>query len=252
VKIVNKSACGVNVESSANYGQAIVGNCKITHSDKELGGGVEVNVSSAGAAGDTNAKLTFDKLIPSGKLSVSGNAQPSMNVEATYAKDFFAGTLKFGTNFAGKKGIDASGAIGYDNVAVGGAVSMCCSGTVKDFNVGAEWSEKDVTASLITSNKGEDITTSFFQKISNGFSVGTKLTIESEGARTLCVGSDYALDSNTLWKNSLDSKGIVNVAVSHTLANPACKINVAGQFDALSSDILKANKMGVGISLGDF
>lgn len=187
-------------------------------------------------------------------MSVSGNAVPSATVEATYAKDFFSGTLNFGSNFAGKNVVNASGALGFDGVAVGGAAQFClASGCAKDYNVGAEYTQKDLTATLVTSNKGEDITTSFFQKISSTFSVGTRLNIEGEaGSRTLAVGSEYALDANTTVKKSLDSNGIVNVAVSHTLANPAAKVNVAAQFDALSSDCCKANKFGVCITLGDF
>lgn len=83
--------------------------------------------------------------------------------------------------------------------------------------------------------------------------MGTRLTIEGEASsRSLTVGCEYALDDATTWKNSFDSNGIANVAVSHVLTNPALKINVAGQFDVLGSDLFKANKMGVCISIGDF
>jgi hypothetical protein len=252
-KIINKSS-NVIIETSASHTKSLDGNCKITHTDKSIGGNVEVNVSSAGAASATNAKLTFDKLIPSGKVSISGNAAPSANLETTYAKDFFAGTLNLGSNFAGKNTATASGALGFDNVAVGGAASFCAtSGTAQDYNVGAEYSTKDLTATMVTSNKTEDITTSFFQKMSSTFSVGTRLNIEGEaGSRTLAVGSDYTLDKSTNVKTSFDSNGIVNVNVCHILANPAAKINVAAQFDALSSDIFKANKFGIGVTVGDF
>lgn len=255
IKTINKSSNGVSIETSANQGKdGLAGACKINHKDKELGGEVEFNVSTAGNAGATNAKITFDKLIPSGKLSISGNANPSASVEATYAKDFFAGTLNASSNFSGKQGLNATGALGFDGVAVGGTASCClASGTVKDYNFGAEYSQKDLTASLVTSNKGDDITTSFFQKLSNSFSIGTRLNIEGEaGTRTLAVGSQYQLDGATTVKNSLDSNGICNVAVTHVLTNPALKLNVAGQFDVLSSDCLKANKMGVCITMGDF
>lgn len=252
-KVVNKSS-NVTIETSASHNKNLAGNCKITHTDKSLGGTCEVNVSSAGSASDTNAKLTFDKLIPSGKLSVSGNAAPSATVETTYAKDFFAGTFNLSSNLAGKHSANASGALGFDNVAVGGAAAFCCtSGTVKNYNVGAEYSAKDLTASMVTSNKTEDITTSFFQKLSSSFAVGTRLNIEGEaGSRTLAVGSDYVLDKSTNVKTSFDSNGIVNVNVCHILANPAAKVNVAAQFDALSSDVFKANKFGIGVTVGDF
>jgi hypothetical protein len=255
IKTVNKSSNGVSIETSANQGKdGLAGNCKINHKDKELGGEVEFNVSTAGNAGATNAKITFDKLIPNGKVSVSGNANPSATVEATYAKDFFAGTLNASSNFNGKQGLNASGALGFDGVAVGGTASCClASGSVKDYSFGAEYSQKDLTASLVTTNKGEDATTSFFQKLSNTFSIGTRLTIEGEaGTRTLAVGGEYRLDSATTVKKSLNSNGICNVAVTHVLTNPALKLNVAGQFDVLSSDCLKANKMGVCVTLGDF
>lgn len=241
------------LETSAVHAKGLVGNCKLNHKDKNLGAEVEVNVSSAGDAGSTNAKLTFTNLFAGGKVAVSADANPNAKVETTYGKDFFAGTLTLGSNFAGKNKLDASGAIGYDDVAVGGAVSCClASGAVKDYNVGAEYSQKDFVASLVTSNQGNDITTSFFQKVSGGFSLGTKLNIEESGNRTLTVGSDYALDKSTTIKKSLSSNGILNVAVSHVLANPALKLNVAAQFDALGGDISKANKMGVCVTMGDF
>lgn len=254
VKTINKSSNGVGIETSAVTGKALVGACKITHSDKSLGGDVEVNVSSAGNASATNAKVTFTKLIPSGKLSISGNAAPLATVEATFAKDFFAGILTLKSNLAGKNGLNASGSIGYDGVAVGATAAVCLTaGSVLDYNVGAEYAQKDLIASLVTSNKGDDITTSFFQKISPTFTLGTRLAIESAaGSRTLSVGSEYALDSATTLKTSASSTGIVNTSVSHILASPALKLNLSAQFDALSSDILKANKMGVGVTLGDF
>jgi hypothetical protein len=244
----------VTIETTATHSNGIAGNLKINHKDKDLGAEVEVNVNSAGKADATNAKITFDKLIPSGKLAVSGNASPSANVEATYGKDFFAGLLNFGTDFADKNKVCASGAIGFDGVAVGGAAAFCLkAGAVSDYNVGAEYTQKDLTASLVTSNKGDDITTSFFQKVNNNFSLGTRLNIEGNvGTRTLAVGSEYKLDSATTLKKSLDSNGVCNVSVAHVLTNPAAKVNVAAQFDALGSDFLKANKMGVCVSLGDF
>jgi len=254
-KTVNKSSNGVAIETSANQGKdGLAGNCKINHKDKELGGEVEFNVSTAGNAGATNAKITFNKLISNGKVSISGNANPSATLETTYAKDFFAGILKASSNFSGKQSLNASGALGFDGVAVGGA-AVCClaSGSIKDYNFGAEYSQKDLTASLVTSNQGEDITTSFFQKLSSTFAIGTRLNIEGEaGTRTLAVAGEYKLDGATTVKKSLNSNGICNVAVTHILTNPSLKLNVAGQFDVLSSDCLKANKMGVCVTMGDF
>lgn len=86
VKVVTKSANGVSIETSAVHAKGVEGACKINHKDKELGGEVEVNVSSTGACSATNAKITFDKLIPSGKLSVSGNASPSPPLKLHTAK----------------------------------------------------------------------------------------------------------------------------------------------------------------------
>jgi hypothetical protein len=254
-KSVNTSAQGVKIETSAVNGKELVGNCKITHSDKNLNADLEVNVSTGGCASATNAKVTLNKLIPKvNKLSVSGNADSAVTLEAIYSHDFFAGSLTVSRNKDGKTKLKKSGAIGYDGVAVGGDFSCDLADPSKfDFNCGAEYAQKDFIASLVTSNQGDDVTTSFFQKVSPGFTLGTKLVIESEaGKRSLTVGSEYAMDKSTTLKTSINSGGVINASVAHILANPACKLNISAQFDALGGDVLKANKMGVGITVGEF
>jgi hypothetical protein len=243
------SAKGIEIESSACSGKSLTGNLKASQKGTKLGADAEIN---CGTTGNCSAKLTFGNLIPNGKLTTSINQDCNWNNEVAFSQDFFTGLFKFNTNFSGKMGFSAAGAIGYDNVAVGGTVSGSDAG-IKDYNCGAEYSNGNLIAAMMTSDQGDNISCSFFQKISKGFSVGTQLAIQSEaGTRTLTVGSDYALDSVTNLKTTANSNGCVKAAVSHVLANPGCKINVSAEFDALSSDVLKANKMGVSFTLGDF
>lgn len=254
-KSVNTSAQGVKIETSAVNGKELIGNCKITHSDKKLGADLEVNVSTGNSNSATNAKVTLNKFVPKiNKLSISGNADSAVTLEAVYAQDFFAGSLTVCHGKDGKNTLKKSGAIGYDGVAVGADFSCDLADPSKfDFNCGAEYAQKDFIASLVTSNQGDDVTTSFYQKVGPNFTLGTKLVIESENAvRYLTVGSEYAMDKSTTLKTSINSSGCINASVAHILANPACKLNISAQFDALSGDVLKANKMGVGITVGEF
>lgn len=220
--------------------------------DKTLGD-VEVEAHSSGSA---SGSVKMNKLVDGLKLTVAANNSSALSVDGTYTQDLLTATAKISHSLSkGSTGIDASVAFGIDGVAVGGSVQLDGANIVspKDFNVGAQYSQKDLVAALVTSNLGSDITASYFQSVSGDLSLGSSMLIKPDsGSRTFTFGGEYSLDKATTLKGKIDSSGTVGTSVTHVLANPSLKFCVSAQFDALSSDVLSAQKFGVSINLGDF
>jgi hypothetical protein len=247
---VTSTASGVKIESGGSVNNGLVGYTKANWKDDYLGD-VEVEANSNGLAkGQFKLKNVADGV----NLTVAGAGCGLVSLETTYVQDFISATFKASHNVTkGCTGASASAVLGHDGVSVGGQVDMDVGGSVKDYNIGAEYASKDLTAAAVTSSKGDDITVSFFQNISGRTSIGASMLVKPEsGSNTYTLGTDHQLDSNTGIRAKADSNGIVGVAVSHVLADPNVKLGVSAQFDAMSSDAFKAQKFGLSMSFGEF
>jgi hypothetical protein len=148
--------------------------------------------------------------------------------------------------------IDITAVLGMEGVSVGGAGTIK-GGALADYNLGAEYAQKDLVASLVTSNKGENITASYYQSLSKTTQLGSSMLVQPEaGTRLFAFGCNYALDGNTTLRSKIDSNGIVGESITHKVANPNMLLTVSAQFDALGSEPMVAQKFGLSISLGDF
>jgi hypothetical protein len=248
-KIVSKAA-GVKLESGGVHSKGLVGYTKANWTDDYLGD-VEVEAHSCGLA---KGQFKLNNVADGVNLTVSGAASGCVGLEANYAQENIAATLKAGHNLnKGCTSVSASAVLGFDGVSVGGQVDLDASGSPKDYNVGAQYSAKDLVAAMVTSNKGDDITVSFHQKVSCCTSLGASMLVKPEsGSRAYTFGTDYSLDKNTGIKVKAGSCGTVGVAVSHTLADPKVKLGISAQFNALSDDIFKAQKFGICLNFGEF
>jgi hypothetical protein len=247
---VTSNASGVRLESGGEKAKSFSGYTKANWKDDFLGD-VEVEAHSTGVA---KAKTKFSKVTDGVDVTVSGTACGQVGLEATYVKDFLSAVASANHNVSkGSTAVSASGVIGFDGVFVGGAVDVDGSGSVKNYNCGAEYATKDLTASLVTSNKGEDITVSFFQKLSATTSLGAAMLVKAESSsRLYTFGAERSLDKSTTLKAKADSAGKVGLAISHVLADPKLKLGLSSEFDATSSDAFKAQKFGVSLNFGDF
>lgn len=250
VKVTSK-ASGVKLESGGYQAKGLNGYTKANWTDAYLGA-IEIEAHSGGTA---KGQFKLSGVTDGVNVTVAGAGSGNVSVETTYEQDLISCNVKATRSAKGSTGILASAVLGLEGVSVGGQVNLDLEqlGSPKDYNLGAEYSQKDLTASLVTSNKGEDITASYFQTVSKSLKLGSSMLVKPEaGTRLFTFGTEYALDPATTIKAKADSNGIIGTSVTHTLANPALKLQVSAQFDGLSSDVLSAQKFGVSVSLGDF
>lgn len=247
---VTSNASGVKIESGGQKAKGFSGYTKANWKDDFLGD-VEVEAHSTGVA---KGKFKLSKVTDGVDVTVSSTACGQVGLEATYVKDFLSAIASANHNMSkGCTALATSAVIGFDGVYVGGGVDVDGSGSVKNYNCGAEYASKDLTASLVTSNKGEDITVSFFQKLSGSTSLGASMLVKAESSsRLYTFGTERSLDKSTTIKAKADSAGKVGVAVSHVLADPKMKLGVSAEFDATSDDAFKSQKFGISLNFGDF
>lgn len=221
------------------------GFAKITYDSKDLGK-FELDFPTAGMP---SAKVTNTGVMDGLELVLAGNGKPAGSLEANYAQDFVACSTKVCSN----NNVNASVTIGHDDVTCGGAVALNMAGEIKNWDVAAEWAKKDFTMTVHTAKKGEDITLSFFQRVSGQTSVGARFFHQPESDdKKLTFGMDHQYDSKTNIKAKADTAGVVSTAIQHRLSNPSFLLNVSAEFNALSKDRLNAQKLGVSAKFGDY
>lgn len=248
---VTSKAGGVKLESvglSAKSG--LVGSTKANWKDEYLGD-IEVEAHSSGIA---KGQFKLSNITDGVNVTVAGDAAGALSAEAVYAQENVAATAKASHNLnKGSTTVMASATVGFDAVSVGGQVNLDASGSLKDYNLGLEYATKDLTASVVTSSKADDVTVSYFQKLSCCTVLGASMLVQPEsGTRLYTFGTDYKLDKSTGVKVKADSKGVVGTAVTHTLADPKMKVGVSAEFNAAGADAFKAQKFGVSLSFGEF
>lgn len=249
IKVVSK-ADGVKLENGGVSGAALVGYTKANWTDQYLGD-IEVEAHSCGLA---KGQFKLKKVADLADITVAGGACGGLSVEANLAQDNFTAQAKITHNLnKGCAGLASSAVFGFDGVSVGGSISLYADGTPKDYNIGAQYSQKDLTAALVTSSKGENVTVSFYQTYSSATTLGASMLVKPEdGSRLFTFGTEHKLDANTTVKGKATSAGIVGTSVTHVLANPSMKVVVSAEFDAAGADITKAQKFGIGLNFGDF
>jgi hypothetical protein len=249
---VTSNAGGVKLESGGYQCKGLVGYTKANF-NMDYFGDVEIEVHSSGLA---KKQFKLNNVTDGVNVTVAATGCGKLTVDSTYEKDMIAATFAAAHNLSkGSTDLSASAVFGMDGVSVGGSVNMSASnmGSPTDYNMGAEYKQSDLTASIVTSNKGEDLTASYFQKVCGKMQLGASMLVQPEaGTRLFTFGTNYVLDNATTIKAKADSCGIVATSVTHTLANPNMKLCVSSQFDALSSDCFSAQKFGVSVNLGEF
>jgi len=248
-KVVSK-ADGVKLENGGVVGKALVGYTKANWTDQYLGD-IEVEAHSCGLA---KGQFKLKKIADVVDITVAGAACGGVSVEATSSQKNFNAQAQVAHNMnKGSTSLAASAVVGIDNVSVGGKIAMDESGSLKDYNIGAQYAQKDLIAALITSNKGKDITASFYQTYTSATTLGASILVKPEdGSRLYTLGTEHKLDSTTSVKAKATSAGIIGTSITHILANPAMKVQVSAEFDAAGADITKAQKFGIGLNFGDF
>jgi len=250
LKVIHKSE-QVTLETGGHQAKALTGYTKANWVDSSLGT-FEVEAHSDGLLkGKYVSKKVSDVC-----LTVEGNSTTVVTAEGAYAKDAVAAALKV-THKLAKSDIFAnvSAVVGHDGIAVGG----CCDfnaanpSTPTDYNIGAECQQKDLTMTVVTTDKLNDITVSYYHTVSDRLGLGSSLLVKPEtGNRTFTFGGEFSLDKLTSFKFRAESTGQVASTVTHTLTNPAMKVLASAQFDTQGAEPFSPHKFGLSLSFGDF
>jgi len=272
----NRTADGYVVETSAvaSNNAPLRGLLKSSWPVKSLGAASGVVESEFHTVPDRESKISyqFNKLAPglSVKLGLTG-VKPSpkgetpdfpegwASAELEYKRDYLAAQTTVRTNQA-KTMVDASLALGYNNLSVGGKVSVDAAQLTKkvpeDFNYGVQYDGVDYSMSLATDKKHTVVNASYFQNVSTRQTVGAQFTQAlNKAQRTLTFGSEYRVDPDTTIRgyakvDSSKDSTTVAAAVQHRLVNPNALVGVAAEFD-VAPNAVSTNKYGLTLTFGD-
>lgn len=248
----HKASKGVTVEAGGvSKGGAITGTSKINYKNTAFGS-VDVQLKTNDNDKNQTVKVTLNKLVNNVEVIVSGDARPAAKVDASYAADFFAVNAVVDSD--GKKtGVVTSASIGHDGLSVGATVACDpVKGSVKDYNVAAQYAQPDFTVTLQTAKSGEEIAASYFQKLSSFTSVGSLFKHNPENdMKILSVGVVHQFDRGTSLKTKVDSTGALAASVEHRIKNGPL-LCAASSFNLQAKEPFTAQSCGVSVKFGDY
>jgi len=218
---------------------------KTSYKFTALAKGVNVKVGLTGVKADVKGE-TPD--FPEGWASV----------EADYSQEHFAGSAGVRTN-GSKTLADVVLALGYENIAVGGKVTIdtASKAAPTDYNFGAQIRGDDYIATGVTEKKRTALTLSYYQKVNRLQTVGASATFGiAKPTRSLTFGTDYRIDIDTGARGyvKIDSSkdvSTIGLSVVHRLANPNIELGVATEYNVSAASAPQAAKFGVTITAGD-
>lgn len=249
IKVTSKADGGLKLEATGTDAgkDGLAGFTTVTYKDKTFGE-CEATLHTSGELKDTKGKIKFDQFYKGADVSISSSAALVPTVEGNYKKDNMASNVVF-IQDGKKSAMTASASYGMDGITVAFTGKTTDFATLKDYNAAAQYSKGDVTLSLVTSEKFEKVTVSFFQKWTKSLDWGAKMQLLPQ-SNLLTVGSEYKVDKATTLKAMASTDGKVACAVEHKVKDPEFKMNLAAAFDTNKG--LTAQKFGVGLSFGDY
>jgi hypothetical protein len=241
----------------------LTGNLKLNHK-KESYGEVEASVSTAGPM---KCELKLKKLTKGFTLILTGDTKPkdfpapTIKVAAEWQQDFLAAAGSIESSLFDDNVLVGSAVIGFEGLSVGGEVKLGKKkdsdniADLKDYNVGAQYDAGDYTATLKTSEEGNNLEGSYIHKVNSDLSVAgkfnTKLDVDSPDS-SLGLATEYKVDANTTLKLRGDTKKVVAAAVEHRLTNPKVQIGVASSWGIVGFSVPNPKDFGLSLTFGDY
>jgi len=260
-KTINKSSRGVTLEAGGVLSDSgnLRGFLKGKYPVKGSGEG-EWEISTD-ANTETKGNFKFNELAKGLTVNVLASSKdknfkkPIGGVEFEYGQENVAATLTAKSDLDTHR-VEASIAAGSNGFTVGASAVLDLShgASLRETNVGAEYAASDFTATVHTDKNRTVLNAGYYQKVGGDHVVGALFKQELHGKeeRSLTVGNEFRLDALTMVRSKIElPSGDVSVAVEHRLPNPQCLLSVAAQFNARSGKF-QADKLGVGITLGDY
>jgi len=243
----------VKIEAGGS-GRTVQGYMKVFYKNKDFGK-LEAEVHSNSEVGD-KAKIKLNKLVDNVAVTLSASSLATVGLEATFKKDKVAAQLEL-LHCEKSTNAGLSATVGYQDVTVGASADFEAPNrdvVLKDYNAGAEFRHKAVTATVKTANLRNEIALSVFHKLDKRLNWGTSLVVRpKEGfSPLLALGVDYTLSSVNSVKAKADSNGTLAVAIQHRLKNPALKFNIAAEYDCSKACNQRARQFGMSFVYGDY
>lgn len=253
IETSNSSSGNVSVESVGNWGDSVTGQSKLEWNEAKLKAVVQLSTSDDDK--NTKAEITLNKVAPGVDVTVSSNSVPDVALKAVYSNDNVAATFKANRNLADDStAFSLAATAGKDGITVGGDVHMDLAANLTDYNLGLQYDNKDLTASVLAKKQCSKINASFYYKKFQapvvdcgntviGVSVDYNL---KDGSNGVGLGWQSELDANTTIKTKLNLAGNVATVVEHRLADPRLTVALASNYEA-SSGRLQATGMGLNL-----
>jgi len=250
----NNVTSEVNIESTASTDKGnYSGSVKATYKNKDFGE-VETEANTEGClTGSVKATKLVDRLT----LTLSGTANPSGKLLAEYNQEHFAVTGQVEHTSETTK-LEATAVVGFDGFSVGGQARYdTATSDLEDYNAAAEYSHDDFTATIVTTDRADKLTASYYHRIKNrvpglktfvGGRFEYDLTKQANN-RVLTIGVEHDVDKVTTVKGKVDNNGTFAAVVEHRLDNPAVKLQLASQWKGRSTT---PEKYGLGVTFGDY
>jgi len=274
VQLKNKSATGVTFTSTGEVSdKGVSGSVNLKYKEKR--GEVDTELTTCGKA---KAEFKTKNLAPGVVLTVKGESNPKRDgalagkagakapaVKATvdYTQEFFAGSVAVDTSLFDYTLVTASGVIGYDGLSVGGELKVDANtrSELEDYNVAAQYQQKDMIATVKTESKAERLTLSYYQDVSSQQAVGAQLAWALDGSddRKLQLGTAYKVDDVTSFKvkgaaafKAAGTEGEVAGVIEHRLRNPSLLFALSSSYKVANAKSFSPDKFGVALTFGDF
>ncbi|XP_037406211.1 mitochondrial outer membrane protein porin 1-like [Triticum dicoccoides] len=167
--------------------------------------------------------------------------------ELQYFHDYAGISVGFGLH--SKPLINVSALVGNKAFALGADVAYdSATGDFTKYNFGASFTNDDLYAAVMLNNKGDSLSASYYQMVSNsqaaaGGEVSHSL---SSHETTTTLGFQYSLDPLTTTKVRYDNHGMVRALIQHEL-RPKSLLTISSEFDTKA--IEKSSKIGLSLLL---
>jgi hypothetical protein len=263
IKTTNKTASGLTFTTGGTFDSKnnLTGDLKAEYKKDN----VEV-VGDLSTAGPAKVDIKVKKLQPGLTLQLVGDTGAAFNPgkfstatvkgAVEYSRDFFAGTASAESAFGSNLLLSGSGVIGFEGLSVGGEAQVDANkiSDVEDYNLGAQYDDKDFTATLKTAKFANDLTGSYVHKVNSDLQVAGQFNTKLDGTddRSAGLASEYKVDANTTVKLRGNTKKVVAVAVEHRLANPRLALGFASSWNLVGFSAPNPKDFGISLNFGDF
>lgn len=262
VKIINKAANGVTIESGATVvasDNSLKGYLKGKYAATEFGE-TEAELWT-NESNESKATVKLTKLLEGANLTLGGSSKdkdgdfkgPVASADFQYTQENLAVQDVLKTDGNVHK-LESTVALGKDGLSAAAQVVLQLNGGIqqKDFNFAFQYEQKDLTASIYSEKQAAVINAALYQKPNASQVIGAVFKYNTKSKdRSLQLGAEHRIDADTTVRGKFElPENTFSAVVEHKLANPSVLLQVAATF--ANKGTLSAQKLGVTASFGDF